>query len=176
MVTLHLVVWSGTNQEQISHLENSRGHPGTRYVVRANVLKKFFLQLRNGWTCRVVRTLLPHTKVCWHKCWINLLIEITLHILLDCIYEYMFWRRFEFSGIRRCVNFYRCENTRLVCYLDLQGNWTLVTTKENSGQCEKKDQFLRQETISDNKYLQKSTLSHNLYLIWLPTWSTSVKS
>ena len=33
------------------------------YSTRPAVTKLFFLQLCNGWTCRVVRVL-PHTKVC----------------------------------------------------------------------------------------------------------------
>ena len=68
--------------------------------------KNFFLQLRNGWTCRVVRVL-PHTKVCKYSFYKTLLmmdrwgpkhvelnlsadqnlpIKTTLCILLDYIY------------------------------------------------------------------------------------------
>ena len=38
-----------------------------------NLTLTFFLQLRNGWTCRVVSTVVPHTKVCEYSFYKTLL-------------------------------------------------------------------------------------------------------
>ena len=86
------------------------------------LMSQFFLQLCNGWTCRVVRVLLPHTKVCKYslykpllmmdrwgpkhvelklKCWLKLthwdyiVYLVALHIYLKVYLIYAVFNRCE---------------------------------------------------------------------------------